>query len=79
MSRGASPRSVCVARAPPGSKCVIARGGDEAASLLIEHKIGALPIVDGDGRVIGIVSETDCLEIAREALEHVNVEMRARA
>jgi CBS domain-containing protein len=51
----------------------------EALALLMEHKIGALPIVDGDGRVIGIVSETDFLEVAREALEHINIERRARA
>ena len=51
----------------------------EAATLMIEHKIGALPVVDGNGRVIGIVSETDFLEIAREALLGVNVEARAHA
>ncbi len=51
----------------------------EAVTLMIEHKIGALPIVDAEGRVIGIVSETDFLEVARDALERINVETRARA
>jgi len=32
----------------------------EAAGLLLEHKIGALPVLDGD-RLAGIVTETDVL------------------
>jgi len=32
----------------------------EAASLMIDHKIGALPVVDG-GRLVGIITETDLL------------------
>ncbi len=31
---------------------------EEAASLMVEHKIGSLPVVEG-GRVIGIITETD--------------------
>jgi acetoin utilization protein AcuB len=31
-----------------------------AASLLLDHKIGALPVVDG-GRLLGIITETDLL------------------
>jgi acetoin utilization protein AcuB len=31
----------------------------DAASLLIKHKIGGLPVVDPDGRVIGVITETD--------------------
>src|SRR5206468_8899622 len=30
----------------------------EAASLMLDHKIGALPVVDG-GRLLGIITETD--------------------
>ena len=30
-----------------------------AAELLLKHKIGALPVVDDDGRPVGIVTETD--------------------
>ena len=32
----------------------------DAARLMLEHKIGALPVVDGE-RVIGILTETDIL------------------
>jgi acetoin utilization protein AcuB len=32
----------------------------EAARLMIDHKIGALPVVDGE-RLVGIVTETDFL------------------
>ena len=34
------------------------RPGPDAARIMMEHKIGALPVVDG-GRLIGIVTETD--------------------
>jgi CBS domain-containing protein len=51
----------------------------EAAALLLEHKIGALPIVDSDGRLAGIVSETDFLEVAREALQGLDPAQRAHA
>src|SRR5207302_5903586 len=33
----------------------------EAIALMIEHKYGALPVVDADGRLIGILTETDFL------------------
>jgi acetoin utilization protein AcuB len=34
---------------------------EDAAGLLIAHKIGGLPVVDDDGMVIGIITETDLL------------------
>ena len=36
------------------------REAEEAAHLMLDHKIGALPVVDGD-RVVGIITETDIL------------------
>jgi len=33
----------------------------EAAECMAEHRIGCLPIVDDDGRLIGLLSETDVL------------------
>jgi acetoin utilization protein AcuB len=31
----------------------------EAATLMVEHRIGGLPVVDADERVIGVITETD--------------------
>ena len=51
----------------------------EAAAMMIEHKLGMLPVVEADGRIVGIVTETDFLEVAREALLGVEPAQRARA
>lgn len=51
----------------------------EAAAMMIEHKVGMLPVVDGEQRIIGIVTETDFVEVAREALLGVSPEKRASA
>ncbi len=40
----------------------------EAARLMLEHKIGALPVVDGSGRLVAVLTETDFLLIAERAL-----------
>jgi len=40
----------------------------EAAELMLQHKIGALPVVGDDQQLIGIVTETDFLQIAYRAL-----------
>jgi acetoin utilization protein AcuB len=31
----------------------------EAATLMVDQRIGGLPVVDGDQRVIGVITETD--------------------
>ena len=58
------------------SRSVITIGPDpdarDAARIMLDHKIGALPVVD-DGRVIGIVTETDLLR----AFVKVGAESRA--
>jgi acetoin utilization protein AcuB len=33
----------------------------EAASLMIRHKIGCLPVVDSVGHPVGLITETDLL------------------
>ncbi len=39
-----------------------ARSAAEAARLMVDHKIGALPVVDG-GRLVGIVTESDFVRV----------------
>ncbi len=51
----------------------------QAAAMMIETKIGALPVVANDGQLVGIVTETDFLEVAREALLGMSPVPRARA
>jgi len=40
----------------------------EAVSLMREHKYGALPVVDADGRLAGIVTTIDCLRLLHALL-----------
>jgi len=35
----------------------------DAAALLVRHRISALPVVDGSGRLVGLVSEADLLSL----------------
>jgi CBS domain-containing protein len=37
---------------------------DEAARLMIRHRIGCLPVVDAEGGLVGLVTETDLLRAA---------------
>ena len=50
----------------------IARDADlhEAARLLSEHRISGAPVVDDQGRVIGVISEADLLTLAGMKREH---------
>jgi CBS domain-containing protein len=40
----------------------------EAAQLLLEKKIGSLPVVDEDDTVVGIITETDFLSLIEKLL-----------
>jgi CBS domain-containing protein len=51
----------------------------QAAAMMIEHKIGMLPVVDEGGHVVGVVTDTDFLEVARETLLGVEPTHRAQA
>jgi CBS domain-containing protein len=42
----------------------------EAVALLVKHDISALPVVDADGNLIGILSEADLLERGELGAEH---------
>jgi len=46
----------------------------EAASLMVDHRIGGLPVVDGDERVVGVITETDIFRafVERERQERAD-------
>jgi CBS domain-containing protein/RNA polymerase-binding transcription factor DksA len=54
---------------------------EEAASAMAERRIGCLPIVDGDGCLAGLLSETDVLQALVTSLwsDRVRVERRGSA
>jgi len=35
----------------------------EAAQLMLEHQYGCLPVVDGEGRLVGILTESDFVRL----------------
>lgn len=41
----------------------------QAAQMLLEHKYGCLPVLDGKGRLIGILTEADFLSLTISMLE----------
>lgn len=47
---------------------------EDAASLMLEHKIGGLPVVDAEKRVLGVITETDIFK-AFVALHKTRSEM----
>lgn len=54
-----------ILQAPP----IVVREGTpihQALELLIEHRISGLPVVDGAGRLVGVVSEKDLLRVFYE-------------
>ncbi len=55
---------------------------ERASQIMSERKIGCLPVLDGDGVVVGIVTETDLLRAFQEMLglpsEGVRVTVRMR-
>jgi CBS domain-containing protein len=56
-----------------------ATAADEAATLMIEHKIGMLPVIDDKRNIVGIITETDFLEVARRALTGFELSTHASA
>lgn len=46
----------------------------EAARMMLDLKISSLPVVDDDGTLIGVVTQTDYLELARRALLGISLE-----
>jgi CBS domain-containing protein len=66
-AHGKAVKIASVMSSPPRS---IAPGAParDAAALMIEHKIGALPVLGEEGQLVGIVTETDFLQLACELL-----------
>lgn len=46
----------------------------EAAQLMLDHTIGSLPVVADDGTLVGVITQTDYLELARRALLGLSLE-----
>ena len=46
----------------------------EAALLMIENKIGGLPVIDHEQRVVGIITESDMFEVLAQRLEAEELE-----
>lgn len=40
-----------------------------ACRILAHHRFGSLPVIDGEGRVVGILSVTDVLGVAADTLD----------
>lgn len=50
----------------------------EAAALLIGRKIGALPVLDDELMLVGVVTETDLLRLVVEVLGGAGIDAEAR-
>ncbi|MBL0215300.1 MAG: CBS domain-containing protein [Myxococcales bacterium] len=46
----------------------------EAAALMLDHRISSVPVVDGHGTLVGLVTQTDYLDLARRALLGLQLE-----
>jgi CBS domain-containing membrane protein len=47
-----------------------------AAELMAEHRIGALPVVGVAGELVGVITETDFLRLAAQALQGLPLRRR---
>jgi acetoin utilization protein AcuB len=63
------PRDVMVEEAMSSDPLSVAPGSDieEAARILMKHKIGCLPVIEGD-KVVGIITDTDILWVFCEIM-----------
>lgn len=43
----------------------------QAAMLMLEHKISGLPVVDPDGRLVGIITESDIFRLVVQSWDEV--------
>ncbi len=40
---------------------------DDAVSLLLDHRVSGLPVVDDEGRLLGVISEIDIIDLVYKA------------
>jgi len=40
---------------------------DEAISLLLDHRVSGLPVVDGDNQLLGVITEFDIIDLVYKA------------
>ena len=40
---------------------------DEAVSLLLDHKVSGLPVIENGGRLVGVISEIDIIDLVYNA------------
>jgi predicted transcriptional regulator len=67
MSRSATARDYMTARLitlTPGMEI------QRAINLLLKHRISGAPVLDDEGRLVGILSKKDCLNVAFHASYH---------
>ena len=46
----------------------------DAANVMLEHKISGLPVVEPDGRLVGIITESDIFRLVVQAWGEANIE-----
>jgi len=51
----------------------------DAARLMLQHKIGCLPVVDAGGTLVGLVTETDVLRAALDEADAAETSAEAKA
>jgi CBS domain-containing protein len=79
MSGPADPRTPLVEMMTAEVICVRAETSlDEVRALMIDRGIGGLPVVDADGKPIGMVSRADVLRVERDRGETEEVTARPR-
>ena len=42
----------------------------EAVDMLIKNRVSGAPVVDSDGRVVGVLSEKECLKLLNDSVYH---------
>lgn len=46
----------------------------QVVAVMLEKKIGCLPVVSSEGQLVGLVSETDCLRILKRILDNADTQ-----